>query len=101
MNSTWDGDDRIICQRPTGAQRAASLLPRRVPVCFWLECLRATGKKKKKKEAFFLLVFKAESTVASLMFYLFLYRLLLEFFSFHFGFIAFSFYVFLQKGFCL
>lgn len=42
MNSTCDRDDSIICQLPTGTQRAASLLLRRVPLSFWLEYLRMT-----------------------------------------------------------
>ncbi len=87
MNSTCDRDDSIICQLPTGTQRAASLLLRRVPVHFWLEYLRMTKAVQQKKiRSCFL------SRINCCLAYI-IPLFVSEFFSFHFGFIAFSFYV--------
>lgn len=94
VNSTCDRDDSIICQLPTGTQRAASLLLRRVSVHFWLKCLRndqscALTKKRQSCFACFLSWIK----YCSAYIIAYLYQPFAWVFCFHFCFIAFSFYV--------
>lgn len=95
LNSTCDRDDSIICQLPTGAQRAASLLPPSGSFLF-LALVSKSDQSPQRRDKVCPLVFYAESNI---LLRLYLHRSVAWVFLFSFWFfIAFSFYVFLQKG---
>lgn len=93
LNSTCDRDDSIICQLPTGAQRAASLLPPSGSFLF-LARVSKSDQSPQRRDKVCPLVFYAESNI---LLRLYLHRSVAWVFSFHFGFLLPSAFMFSYK----